>query len=253
MSDGSIGLTAVSDPDLEHLLQDISTGSLTCPLTTAALSRAGLGHLKSVMPTLQGLDAIATRTVLSTVVAERRLRTPARIDLVWTGPEVPSSISRDTMVVVEELFASAKERVLIAGFWFHDAAIIFRPLHARMRDRSVESTLFLHLPEITPHTDVESHVAEHVGRFMRNSWPFGDPRPALFYSPETVRAGALASMHAKCIVVDERRALVTSANFTSRAQTRNIEVGALIDDATFARSLVQQWRSAANAGFFVPV
>ena len=34
------------------------------------------------------------------------------------------------------------------------------------------------------------------------------------------------------------------------AQTRNIEVGALINDATFARSLVQQWRGAADAGFF---
>jgi hypothetical protein len=59
--------------------------------------------------------------------------------------------------------------------------------------------------------------------------------------------------YTKCIVVDERRALVTSANFTKRAQTRNIEVGVLIEDEHFARALVHQWRSAAEAGVFVAV
>lgn len=39
---------------------------------------------------------------------------------------------------------------------------------------------------------------------------------------------------------DEREALVTSANFTHRAQDRNVEVGALIRDPRFARALAAQ-------------
>jgi phosphatidylserine/phosphatidylglycerophosphate/cardiolipin synthase-like enzyme len=48
-------------------------------------------------------------------------------------------------------------------------------------------------------------------------------------------------MHAKCVVVDGKRAFVSSANFTDRGQERNIEVGALIDDPRFAMQLAQQW------------
>jgi phosphatidylserine/phosphatidylglycerophosphate/cardiolipin synthase-like enzyme len=34
-----------------------------------------------------------------------------------------------------------------------------------------------------------------------------------------------ASLHAKCVIVDRREALITSANFTDAARNRNIEVG----------------------------
>lgn len=50
-----------------------------------------------------------------------------------------------------------------------------------------------------------------------------------------------ASLHAKCVVVDERWVLVTSANFTDRGQTRNVEVGVLLDDAGFAGVLEAQF------------
>jgi phosphatidylserine/phosphatidylglycerophosphate/cardiolipin synthase-like enzyme len=48
-------------------------------------------------------------------------------------------------------------------------------------------------------------------------------------------------MHAKCVVVDHAIALVTSANFTSRGHERNIEVGVLIQDSTFAGTLERYW------------
>jgi phosphatidylserine/phosphatidylglycerophosphate/cardiolipin synthase-like enzyme len=56
-------------------------------------------------------------------------------------------------------------------------------------------------------------------------------------------------MHAKCFVVDERITLVGSANFTARGQSRNIEVGALIEDPAFAHSVLAQWQGLMTAGF----
>jgi phosphatidylserine/phosphatidylglycerophosphate/cardiolipin synthase-like enzyme len=38
-------------------------------------------------------------------------------------------------------------------------------------------------------------------------------------------------MHAKVVVIDRRKALVTSANLTARAQAENIELGLLVDHA----------------------
>lgn len=41
----------------------------------------------------------------------------------------------------------------------------------------------------------------------------GEPAPRLYYLPENLRPGARASLHAKCVVVDRGRTLLTSANF----------------------------------------
>jgi phosphatidylserine/phosphatidylglycerophosphate/cardiolipin synthase-like enzyme len=62
-----------------------------------------------------------------------------------------------------------------------------------------------------------------------------------------VRGPPWASLHAKCIVVDEERTLITSANFTERGQTRNIEAGVLIEDRGFAEELGAQWRQLIAA------
>ena len=56
------------------------------------------------------------------------------------------------------------------------------------------------------------------------------------------------SLHAKCVAVDGERAFVSSANFTSRGQERNIEAGVLLHDATFASQLERQWMSLVEAG-----
>jgi phosphatidylserine/phosphatidylglycerophosphate/cardiolipin synthase-like enzyme len=55
------------------------------------------------------------------------------------------------------------------------------------------------------------------------------------------------------LVVDERVALVTSANFTSRGQDRTIEVGALIEDPAFAKRLVHQWHHAEASGLLMRI
>jgi len=41
---------------------------------------------------------------------------------------------------------------------------------------------------------------------------------------------------------------VTSANFTDRGQTRNIEMGVLVDDPGLANRLVHQWRGLIEPG-----
>ena len=53
------------------------------------------------------------------LLAEERSTSQAvsdRVDLVWTGPEITGSQSRDTGVVVRELFNTAKISVLISSF-----------------------------------------------------------------------------------------------------------------------------------------
>jgi phosphatidylserine/phosphatidylglycerophosphate/cardiolipin synthase-like enzyme len=53
--------------------------------------------------------------------------------------------------------------------------------------------------------------------------------------------------------VDKRVAFVTSANFTEAAQTRNIEVGALIRCERFAARLAEHFDALADAGLLARV
>lgn len=97
---------------------------------------------------------------------------------------------------------------------------------------------------------VDTHLDQHLGGFLADSWPFGRPRPRIYYDARTLVPGPpYSSLHAKCVVVDGVRALVSSANFTQRAQERNIEVGVLIEDPSFASFLAGQWLGLISAGF----
>lgn len=190
--------------------------------------------------------------VLRAVLAERAAPQGAKVSLVWTGPEGRSGWAQPTGAMVRGLFERAERSVLVAGYSFDHGAEILEPLHAAMRDRGVAVSLFLYVDRAPRGTeDVAAWASAALATFLAKNWPFGPPHPELFYDPRTVMPGSVESLHAKCIVVDERVALLGSANFTDRGQTRNVEVGAVIDDEAFARALASQWRSAAAAGAFV--
>jgi phosphatidylserine/phosphatidylglycerophosphate/cardiolipin synthase-like enzyme len=57
-----------------------------------------------------------------------------------------------------------------------------------------------------------------------------------------------ACLHAKCVVVDEERLLITSANFTAAAHERNIEAGVLMRDRIVARAIRSQFEMLVSSG-----
>src|SRR5262249_15726271 len=61
---------------------------------------------------------------------DRRQRPTAEdlIDLVWTGPEAGGIVNRDTAVVVREMFQSAREAVLVAGYAVYQGHVVFKTL-----------------------------------------------------------------------------------------------------------------------------
>ena len=75
--------------------------------------------------------------------------------------------------------------------------------------------------------------------------------PEVYYDPRSLQAVGeeSACLHAKCVVVDDARAFVTSANLTEAAQGRNIEAGVLLEDPLFARALRKQFESLVDRGY----
>ena len=161
-----------------------------------------------------------------------------RLELVWTGPEATVSTARDTAVVLRELFEGGRV-VLVAGFTFSSGRDV-EPLYEAMRDRAVETTMFLHVDDL-PGLGPDESARRGVDKFLSDNWPLGDLRPVIYYDPRTVAARSSINLHAKCVIVDARWALVGSANFTHNAQARSIELGVLIEDANFAH---RRWSSS---------
>ncbi len=244
-------------------LEDLRAALLrlgAAPCTETALQAAGFELAQVAM--LCGVPATHALVVVDAVLADRRAHPPPHLDLVWSGPEAARSLSRDTAQVLRELFARAERHVIIAGFAFWDAQAIFAPLAQRARTLATQAArleieFYIHL-DATGRDRSMTPMA-----FFRHSWPWDDVVPTVYYDARNdsqtdeapsfggaATTPAVASMHAKCVILDEAATLITSANFTPAAQTRNIELGVLISDTSFAARAGAQWRSLVARGLF---
>ena len=236
--------------ELRALIRAIRGGRLSFPLSDAQLRAEGFGACAgTVLGALAPLDRDAAAIALELLVADRGQRPNPHVELVWTGPEMEAAESRKTAVVVRRLFEEARESVLVAGYAFDHGAEILLPLHTAMVKRGVRVTLFLDIPGQAPTVaEIEAFAGRQIESFLAENWPFGPPHPAIYYDPRTVSPDMNASLHAKCVIIDEARALITSANFTSRGQSRNVEVGVLIESPDFARRLEGHWQGLVGRG-----
>ena len=184
------------------------------------------------------------------LLAEERAAAQAvadRVELVWSGTEVLTATSRDTAVVVQELFREARESVLIASYALDTgskAKVLFGTLAGRM-DAEPDlrgcgsSSTSIGNSGTTPPTPFSCGSS----RTPPARPVAGQAAPETFYDPRSLatQGNTRACFHAKCVVIDDHRALITSANFREAAHERNIEAGAVITDSILARALRAQF------------
>ncbi|CAN5190824.1 hypothetical protein BH09MYX1_BH09MYX1_11360 [soil metagenome] len=251
MKPGGANLKDVATTVLAQIRDAVASNSLKTPIDRTTLIAFGIRHQvvhDALERALAGHRSAACLAVLEVVLAERTdLRPPP--ELVWTGPEGPAGTARDTAVVLRALFEEARESVILAGYSFDHARDVLAPLHRAMKDHGVDVRFFVDVKQALRPVDSAEYLEAELGSFLANNWPFGDPRPRVYYDKRALQPGPpWCSMHAKCVVVDGRRAFVSSANFTQRGQERNIEVGVKIEDPSFASFLAGQWMGLVEAG-----
>lgn len=245
-------LSRVSLADLEALRELVGRGRLRCPITRIRLATVGLERLANRIGPLGDKEREAVLELIEIVVRERQSVRRPTLDLVWSGPEATRSATRSTASVVREMFERAARSVVVAGLSFDDVEIL-RPLHTAMVERGVKVRMFVDVPsdDIRKVADVDAFVRGYFAKFWRKTWAFDGPRPEVYYDPRQTAEREFVSLHAKCVVVDEREVLLTSANFTNRGQTRNIELGVRIEDPGFATAVAAQWHALVAQGLLV--
>lgn len=245
-----LGFSQIATQDLERLASELARIPAASVLTKPHLAALRLGHVWNAIQGLMLFDAAPLAMVIRAVLAERAAHQETKVDLVWTGSEARTAYARPTATVLRELFACVERHCLVAGYSFDHGGVIFEPLYAAMTQRQVDVEIYVHVRRARSEQSLAEHVRAEVATFLAANWPFGLPYPAIYIAPRTIEPDLNESLHAKCCVVDERVALIGSANFTDRGQSRNIEVGARIEEPGFARALVAQFHSAIGAEVF---
>ncbi len=266
----SRGLSDISKSDLRALLTSLSGGDFPPEVAPTTLQSRGFGHLIPVLQPYIGLGRDALGALVGAVLAERQNRRAPRLTLVWTGDDPGVGQSRYTRIVLPELFSQARDHVLLAGYSFDGGSKLFDSLHRSMTEHGTTASLFVDIQQLTERLKDTARAAQKdwgllsrplhschsadergqavVALFYQLLWPFGAPFPKIYFDPRTAAAFNAISLHAKCVVIDHRLSLITSANFTNRGQTRNFEAGVMIEDPAFATTLERQWANLVEAG-----
>ncbi len=116
----ALGLVDVSTSSLTRLQAALQSGRLRAPLSRAKLIAFGIREqLDALTAALEGHSRDAALALLGAVLNERARHERPAPELVWTGPEEGTrGTARDTAVILRDLFDSARERVILAGYSF---------------------------------------------------------------------------------------------------------------------------------------
>ena len=245
----------LSAVEINRLHDALKSERLRPPYTTVGVQRYyGGPRLEELTETLRHLDDTgASPAALALMLkplaqAKEEAEGTTRVELVWTGPDTPETPSRDTGPVIRQLFRSAQSHILLAGYAIFQGKEVFRALAERMEEYpALQVQLFIDIKRRFTDTSLSYYLSRGcVENFKKKHWPC-KRMPELYYYPPSLEMNRKkkAALHAKCVVVDEQVAFVSSANFTEAAQIRNIEAGALIHSPAFARQLVSHFQTLA--------
>jgi phosphatidylserine/phosphatidylglycerophosphate/cardiolipin synthase-like enzyme len=201
---------------------------------TASLRVVAAGRRAEVRSLLSGIDRTAMITVLRAIEGARSA--PTTVDPLWTMPGQLAQHGRLTQSVTY-LVENARYSVVCSTFNFQRSSGLWQAL--RQAAQRPEITLKVYLDTDAadagpgrPGSPTTDEVAAHL-------------RPALILRTKRFD-GRQVRNHSKFLSIDHRFLLVTSANFSWRAENANLEFGVLIDNPNLAEAIEQELREAED-------
>lgn len=192
----------------------------------------GLFRGQDVATVLVALDA-----ALAVAAVERKRH--GRGELVWTGPPTKTLRVRPTRAVVHELVERAVRSITLVTFASHDIKPLIHDLDRARLERQVSVRVVLETREDSAYGTGPDAVKALA--YLQYAVP-------IYRWPGELRGPTGASMHVKCIVRDGEEALISSANLTSAAMDRNMELGLLVRGGHTPRRIEQHFDDLISDG-----
>lgn len=139
----------------------------------------------------------------------------SRVEILATGPELIKGGIRGTWPVIEEIINSAEREIQVLAYVLTAHAI---PVLDMMEDAASRG---IKLIMIVNHFELQQEIIQK--RLRSLSARFGHVRIFNFADPEG------RQLHAKIIVVDRKKAVLGSANFSWGGMYGNYEIGLFME------------------------
>lgn len=246
-------LHALSETTLRSLSRSLREGSLALGFDRRAIEQLTGSEWSRVLACLEDLAATGMQSahiahLIDAVVRERQ-RSPdlaLLFDLVLSGPEVGGVPTADTAAVVNGLIGEANEEILLIGYAVHNGKKLFAPLAQRIAAiPSMRVIFYLNVARPYGDTSLDMEILRRfISDFREKHWPARE-LPEIYYDPRSLAMSPAerASLHAKCLIIDRKAAIITSANFTEAAQRKNIEVGVTLRHQPTVHRLVSYFEA----------
>jgi phosphatidylserine/phosphatidylglycerophosphate/cardiolipin synthase-like enzyme len=144
------------------------------------------------------------------------------VEMVWTGPSTGQVPVRHTEQVLCEVIESARSRLFIVSFVAYEVPSVSKALRDAADRRVVVEVL------LESSTERGGKVTVDSVRTMKEAVPSANVYVWRIGSGKNTPVSAMGSVHAKCAVADGEVAFITSANLSTAAMERNMEVGVLV-------------------------
>lgn len=198
--------------DLEFFFYEVITSALDCKISSKELKQ---------------LMEVAYK------MGKHQLELKPRISPVWTGPitnEAPIKLS--TYDTVKYLLESAKEEIFIVGYSFS-----FKDEKIQNLLRCIENAVERNCRINIIVNDVENNFKE-----IMNHWKKERYQVNVFHW-KGYDSSEFTSLHAKLVIIDQQKLLLTSANFSYHGFQKNIETGVIIENHEISKIIWKQFYS----------
>lgn len=165
--------------------------------------------------------------------------------LVWTSPLIDENAPQ-TFNTMLEMIRGCQRTVTIVGYAIWGDAKDIDPNAPQMKIIFEElAKLIQSKKNVELFFDKDDNF-EKLKNNVKKMWTSGVPLPKIFGFQKQEK---YSSLHAKMLLIDDSNILITSANMTGRAITRNVELGIRTKGivAKNARNLINR---LVNAGYF---
>lgn len=199
MRNQSLAISLLAD----ELISDLS-GNSDCSMAIRAI--------KKEMPSVSDADALKICQLVCSLTSNDNIDS---VEIVTTTPISFLAKTRKTHPVIQELINDATRSILLTGYSISDhLEETFKLINSKSK-QGVMVELFVNKYERIKSilTDIE-HTNRHFFKVYEYTGKVDDK---------------MASLHAKTIIVDGAKILVSSANLSYHGLEGNIEIGALIN------------------------
>jgi phosphatidylserine/phosphatidylglycerophosphate/cardiolipin synthase-like enzyme len=229
-----IGQAVASLPDgaLDALERTFRAGLTDSAIIDAVPSEAFRERARTLIAARDaaGAESAAVGLGLATARAREQAARAQQVSVVWTGPESSAVPVRRTEQALLELIADARERLIVVSFAVYKITEVAAALVA-CAERGCRVAVVVE-SEAESGGKVTFEMSQALGsEVAKHATLYTWPREL---RPETGN-GKLASLHCKCAVADGDCLLVSSANLTEYAFTKNMELGLLVEGGDVPR------------------